>query len=70
MQSFGHSGLGGLEQKDREDGDERLQWVAESRLDGDGVVNDGLDEEDRSEEPRGGYAALEREQKPQDSGDA
>ena len=51
--------LGGLKEEDGEDGDQGLQGVAEAGLDGDEVVDRRLDEEDSSEEPRSGDAALE-----------
>lgn len=55
-----------LEEKDCKDADEGFQWVAEAGLNGHGIIDDRLDEEDGREKPRCGDSALHREQEAED----
>ena len=55
------AGCGGLEEVDGEDGDERLQRVAEAGMHGDDVIGDGEQQEGAGEESGGGNAAAQHE---------
>ena len=58
---WGTRASGGLEEVDGEDGDERLERVAEAGMHGDDVVGDGEQQEGAGEESGGGNAMAQRE---------
>jgi hypothetical protein len=55
------AGCGGLEEVDGEDGDERLERVAEAGVHGDDVLGDGEQQEGPGEESGGGNAMAQCE---------